>query len=581
MKIPGHELDEHVSEDALTWWFENKDAHKIHSLEREKSGRKVIWRAQVLDGPGVKGVKSTRVALEEGFVVDAACSCAESGRPMCRHAAFLALQLFNEDAQLTSKDTPAAERQARRAKPSAKARKKPWSLPRAVEEMEVETLRELVGDLISADPKVAAAMYLRVGGSDPKESAKRYQKFMTPVLNANFGRTRAVKKTQAKNCMRSFEGLTGEVERHFEAGRLKSGSLILQGIFLEFARLAHKFNEHPEIGHDIFQKIYDLTAVPWGMPADDADKREAANGWIHVACNDRVIQASLDIHAGIAAMAAGGKASVNLVTGMLAKAGDGGRLLNLFGHYERDQPEKVFQILDQIKDDPLINALLFPHFFFRKDWKMAQLTAMHMVTCASRNGTRDVTLLVKGSELLLKSAEFSENAELRHHALATLCFFNTPDQTQHIQEYFKNATRDDLEGLMQGLKEFSPALTDEAILTFIECLSQSGAEHDLVEFIFQGLQHRHFTVDILFPVAELLRKPMANMWTDFIQQEAIAIAEGHYLFQHDEKRFVSIMRQLKHDAPAAVYRKAQADILEAGRRNFAVRRFVGRIELEG
>lgn len=578
MKIPGHELEEHVSDDALTWWFKNKDAHKIHSLEREKSERKIVWRAQVLDGPGVKGVKTTMVALEEGFVVDAACSCAESRQPICRHAAFLALQLFNDSANLTSKDTPAAERNAQRTKPSPTARKQPWSLARAVEQMEVETLRELVGNWVDSEPKIAAAVYFQVGSSDPKESAKRYQKFMTPTLNANFGRTRAVKKTEAKNCMRSFEGLTQEVERHFDAGRLKSGSLILQAIFLEFARLIHKFNEHPEIGHDIFHKICDLTAVPWGMPASDEDKRDAANGWIHVACNDKVIQASLDIHAGIAAMTAGGKASVKLVTGMLAKQGDGGRLLDLFGHYERNEPLEVFQILDQIKDDPLINSLLFPHFYFRKDWKMAQLIAMHMVMSASRDGAIDLALLVRGSQLLLKSAELSGNAELKHHALSTLCCFNTPDQIQHIQEYFKNATRDDLEVLMKGLKEFSPTLSDEAIVTFTECLSKSGAKNHLVEFIFQGLQHRHFTVDTLFPVAELLREPLANMWTEFIQQEAIAIAQNHYLFQNDEKRFVAIMRQLKLDAPDAVYRKAQADILKAGRRNYNIPRLVDMAE---
>jgi hypothetical protein len=100
----------------------------------------------------------------------------------------------------------------------------------------------------------------------------------------------------------------------------------------------------------------------------------------------------------------------------------------------------------------------------------------------------------------------------------------------------------------------------------------------LVEFIFQGLQHRHFTVDTLFPVAELLREPLANMWTEFIQQEAIAIAQNHYLFQNDEKRFVAIMRQLKLDAPDAVYRKAQADILKAGRRNYNIPRLVDMAE---
>jgi len=572
MRIPLQLLEEHLDDAELEWAFERRDRSLISNLRSHAAtGEGGLWLADVTDGAGRNAVKQVEVRLEGGHVIGATCSCRSKAQPFCRHVALVAWDLDLIGSGKKPKPTEEGNAPSQRQKHRAAPRKTRWSLNVVLEELDAGELLELVQIWSEAEPRFASGLYLRYGYSDPKESVQAYRKHIKGAINPILGRTKKVAKAIGKEALRVFNGQLEPVRVHLAAGRGRPANFILQAILMELLSVEPRLRELMQF-EETLARILEL--IPAAAATERASKYSipVVEGWREAAKDP---ESRKDAPMRLVCLAAGlastsGSSERSLMLSSVSLRGSMAHLVNGFAHYLEGKQHLADQHWGQLGDQLLGLEWLFPHFIHREDWTIAEQWARKMIERALEDG--DAQALGRCARLLMKVASAAGDEALLHDACGWNCLFHGADQIAHLNQFLAHATPPELTELANRFLFTRDAIPAEAVQTLVRGLHGAGLEGDLVHLLFHTLKIGSCNIEDLFPVVDLVRKPMDNMWIEFLKQSAVHQADRLYFGSNNEGRFIAIMTQLKQDGTAADYREVEERIRKAHRTNYAVER---------
>ena len=584
MKIPVETFEEHLGDGVLTWAFDHHDKGNLRELFLHSTRADAVhWWAKVVDGRGRGASKAVKLEVIGGAVAKAQCNCNAERQPVCRHAALAIMELAARAAGRgqvpeTAGDAEMAQAAAKPKRGKPKRTTKAWSLASAVEEMGEEGLRGLVLTLAEQDPAIATAITLAQGHTDPKESKAKYSKAIKAALLKASGRAKKLPVAIEKEVGRIFDRFLDAVDRHFAADRMVTGSLQLMAICEELARMENRLDHESPAVAGPWRRAISMTARAAGFEADAADRKRLMKEWYKTA-GAKVVLSSEDhvsVRAAGMALATTTVERAEAFIGWNLDSIDGALLLG-FRAYLEGNVKLMHAEWAKLHEDKLGARRFFPHFYFRGDFDVAEKCAMEMTNVLDL--PPDVTALLKEQAwmVVLEVAEAKPDPALLHTAHRSLAIWSQEHRRKHFDAFAAEASFVEVQRLGQELARTGAFITVESLCSVVEVLGRSGCEPELVDLAFNVLK-RGFPVHELLPVAEWLRGPMQNMWTEFISIQAMEMAERR-LFGN-EKHLVAMVAEMKRAADAETYRLFRKEFLRSAAYRWSAEDILEKAEAE-
>ncbi len=584
MKIPLIAFEEHLGDDALEWAFNHLEKSKLKTLQPvDVAGDDALWAAEVTDGRGRGAAKSITLQISAGHLLSATCSCNTPRDPICRHAALALMALAARAAGTpVAGDGPAATASSPKRKPATPRRKaRTWSIETAIEDMGEEELRALVRIWSASESRMSTAILLSHGHKDPKESKAKYGKALKAVLASASGRGKNLPVAIQKEIARIFDGFLDAVDRHFEADRFRTGCLQLVAIVEELIRMSIRMGHVSSVATATpWQRALALTARAAGVPSEASERKEVVKAW-HKLADVKAVGEGRGLRNVLAAAAvlASSRAEQAERIRHLKPGSDDDLLISGFLDHLEGNTSRAAQQWRRIEDLECMDALT-PHFFFRGEHDEAQKWAERMVAQADPGDYLGVQDLLEGWQRLLTIAQAKPEPDLTlaDAAHAALLVYDADNRKAHFEAVVERTSIAERIALGRRLREFGQYSNLESLQEMLVVLAQLGCASEMVDMAFRVVSKGLISIVQLFPISEIVRGPMANMWTEFIEMEAVRIVERGYPGYQEERRLVACMQEMKDQLDPLAYNRFRKEVLRSAHSRYMIERIVENAE---